>query len=57
MVRPASEEVNGFRGLLGELVRWESQVGKENEHVAPERIHLAKLPKVTSFSRNGESLP
>lgn len=30
MVRFASAEENGFKRLLGELIRWESQVGKEN---------------------------
>jgi protein SERAC1 len=30
MVRFASAEENGFKRLLGELVRWVSQVGKEN---------------------------
>lgn len=30
MVRFDSAEENGFKRLLGELIRWESQVGKEN---------------------------
>ncbi|KAK4113214.1 hypothetical protein N656DRAFT_789252 [Canariomyces notabilis] len=30
MVRFASAEENGFKRLLGELVRWERQVGKDN---------------------------
>jgi hypothetical protein len=30
MVRFGSAEENGFKRLLGELIRWESQVGKEN---------------------------
>jgi protein SERAC1 len=30
MVKFASAEENGFKRLLGELVRWESQVGKQN---------------------------
>jgi hypothetical protein len=31
MVRFTSAEDNGFKRLLGELIRWESQVGKENQ--------------------------
>jgi hypothetical protein len=31
MVRFASAEDNGFKRLLGELTRWESQVGRENQ--------------------------
>lgn len=30
MVKFGSAEENGFKRLLGELMRWESQVGKEN---------------------------
>lgn len=38
MVKFASAEENGFKRLLGELVRWVSQVGKENYQIASENI-------------------
>ncbi len=35
-----SAEDNGFKRFLGELVRWESDVGKKNYQAVSERIHL-----------------
>ncbi|KJK73271.1 hypothetical protein H634G_11674, partial [Metarhizium anisopliae BRIP 53293] len=55
MVKFASADDNGFKRLLGELVRWESQIEQSTTRQIPQAIEEARIagPANTSFNNYG----